>query len=1162
MFNRISIFSALFFLAAAGAGAYEKIEFKSQILNPGFMKLSAVTAAGGRTYVADAKANCVFIFDAEGKAQQKAEGGLKGPQAVSFGDGRLYVADTGNSRIAVFDAEGKPLWAFAGVGQAPGQLSGPRGVSYGPDSRVYVSNTGNSRVDVFNSDGIYLYGFPVLKADGVTKLNPAKIAVSYDGDVYVSDPAKALLQKYDRVGKLIREYPLANDGAMPDLNGFVYTISSKEGKVRELAGGSGEVIGTFGTRGKGKSEFKKLADIAIDEAGNLLLCDEENKKVVTIRVEGTEGGARLGRAAALDRFTVKGPAAKYPFKADAFAVTPENAIVAYMPETKEVVLAEGENRKPLIKSGPLQGQVKNPRGLFVDAKGMIYVADSGNDRVQIFNPDGTYSNMFGESGSDEGQFRNPVSVTVNSKGNIYVADNKNKKIKAFSPDGMFLFAVGPQLGNLTLMSPVAVRCDENKNVYVLDSVLKKVIVTDAMGKFLRVWDDSGNLQDPAAMSYDQKGFFYILDKGSFNVKIFDVSGKFTASFFAKGRGERELWTPQNLAFRNDRIFISDMENSRIVSFDISYLPEAPAELKAEAGKTGVDLAWTANKNAWTGGFKVYRSAGADGEIKEAGAAKEMKFSDDALESGTTYFYYVAGVSVTGVRGALSAAAEVYFKGPEAAAAKAAAKPAENKNLAPVEILAGGSLNYIFSSNYKYYMKNPIGKITIRNNTDSAFSNLKVSVDMKDFMDYPTDTPVAEIKAKEKVDVDLMATLNNKILTINEDTPIQCRLTLTYYQDGAEKTVSLNQPIKVLSKNAIVWDDSSRLANFITVNDTPVKALKSAMMTGKEEYLKKADFMNDTLVQALMIWEGLGELGINYQPDPVSPFSAKKSTGMAEMPLDTVQFPRQTIKLKSGDCDDLTALYASLFTAAGLPTAILDFPGHIALMVDTREKDAKNVGIPEEYLIKYNDTWWVGVEGTMTGKNFYDGVKHEADLYKNMAAEVKVIDIGAAQKQFEPVTLPETEYEGKLDMGVYGKRVADAIDAMRTTRYEYFKKYYGQILLNIPDDVDANLNLGILEGQYDKDAAAGEYFGKVLQKEPGNAAALNNMGNLAFKAAKYDEARDYFLKAAKADPFDADIWLNLARVADKQGKKDDVQTFTEKAARIDPGAKSTGDKLLN
>ena len=1157
--NRI-IFSFMFFAMASVSYAYEKIEFKGQILSPAFLKPAAVAVSGGKVYVADSKANAVFVFDSAGKQLKKIEGALKAPEALSFGADKLYVADTGNSRVVVFDPEGKMLWAFSSEGAAPGQIRSPKGIAYGPDDRVYVSNTGNSRIEVFNSDGIYLYGFAAAKSDGVTKLNPAKIALNRSGDILISDPDKAMLQKYDRTGKLLKEYSMSNNGAAVDKYGSFYVINSKEGKVREVSE-SGEVIGTFGTKGKGKSEFKNLRDIAIDEAGIFYLCDEENKKVVLLMLEGVETGPGLPLAAILDRFAVKGPSSKFVFKADVFTVTPAGKIIAWLPEAREIALIDGTAKKTLIREGKLQGQVRAPRGLFVDSKGMIYVADTGNDRVQIFKPDGAYDNMFGESGSGEGQFRMPSSVAVNSKGNIYVADTKNKQIKAFSADGMFLFAAGPELGSVMLASPVAVRCDENKNVYVLDSVLKKVIVLDAMGKFLRVWDDSGNLQVPASLAYDGKGFFYILDKGTFNVKIFDDAGNFTASFFAKGRGERELWAPQSLAFRNDKIYVSDMENARVLAFDISYLPPPPFDLKAETGKKSVKLSWDARTSAWTGGFKVYRGKGADDPV-EVGSVKEKTFEDPGLSAGTTYYYYAAGLSATGVKGGLSSPVEVYLERPEAPAAAAVeteaslASGADNKNVAPMEILPL-ELNYIFSANYKYYQKNPVGKIAVKNNTGSDFTNVKLSFYFKDFMDFPSDTIVEVVKAGEQAEVALSATLNNRILNINEDTPIQCQLTLTYYQDGAEKTFTLNKPVKVLSKNAIVWDNSARLANFITVKDTPVSAFRAYTLLEKKNFESEAELLDESILTALMVWEGLGEYGITYLADPVNPYSVLKST--QNLVLDTVQFPRNTLKLKSGDCDDLTALFASIFEASGLHVALLDFPGHIALMFDTGETDANLVGLPEDYLIKYENTWWVGVETTMVGKSFQDSILHVADLYRKMDKDVRVIDVRTAWNEFEPVTLPETEADKYTSAGLAG-RVKEAITSLMSARYEYLKKYYGRILQEVPGDIEANISLGIVHAEYKSYGDAAGCFEKVLAKEPFNAGALNNMGNLSFIGGKYEEAKDYYFRASKADPFDGSIWLNLARVSGKLGKKDDTKTFAERAARIEPELKSIGDKL--
>ena len=1158
--NRAFIFSVVFSMLASTAGAYEKIEFKALITSAAMQKPSAIAVTKGKVFVSDLKANAIFVFDSEGKQLKKIEGGLKSPEALAFGNNRLYVADTGNSRVSVFDPEGKFLWAFSSEGSAPGQLDSPQGIAYGPDNRLYISNTGNSRVEVFNSDGIYLYGFAAVRQDGMTKVNPAKISVSRAGDVFVSDPDKSLLLKYDRSGKVLKEFSVANNGAVADRHGMLYLINSKEGKVREFSD-MGETVGTFGTRGKGKSEFRNLRDITIDEAGNIYLSDDDNKKVVSINLESAETGPDLPVAPLLDRFMLAGPTEKLAIKADIFSVSPEGKVIAWLPETKELASFDKGVKKTLVREGKQQGQVRAPRGLFVDKKGLVYVADTGNDRVQIFNADGSFNNMFGESGSGDGQFRQPSSVAVNAKGNIYVADTKNKKIKAFSPDGIFLFAAGPEMGNVTLVNPVAVRCDEGKNVYILDSELKKVIVMDSMGKFLRIWDDSGRLQDPANLTFDGKGFFYILDKGSFNVKIFDDGGAFVASFFAKGRGDRELWTPQYLAFRNDKIYISDLENGRVLAFDISYLPEEPFAVKATAAEKGVTLAWLAKSNAWTDGFKVFRSKGADGELKELGQAKTKTFADDGLTAEATYYYYVAGLSLSGAQGGMSLPAAYYFKPPEAPKAEepaASASGAENKNVAPMEIVPLG-LDYIFSANYKYYQNNPVGKIAVKNNTDSDFTNVKISFFFKDFMDFPSDTVVPEVKAKSQVEVPLAATLNNRVLSITEDTPIQCQLTMTYYQDGAEKSFTLNQPVKVLSKNAIVWDNPQRLANFITPKDTPVFGFSRFALNEKAKVEDQTSFLNENALTALMVWEALGEGGISYLSDPSNPYEAIKSS--KTLVLDTVQFPRTTLKLKSGNCSAITALFASILEAAGVRTALIDYPGHISLAFDTGETDAREVGIPEEYLIKYDNTWWVGFETTMVGKDFYEAVKHEADLYKQSGPDAHIYEVRQAWTKFEPVTLPDTEPEAYPDKDKVTARVKDASAAMLKARYDYFKDYFGRILAANPNDIDANINLGMLTAQNGETDEAVKYFNTVLAKEPFNSAALNDMGNLSFGQKRYDEAKKYYFDAAKADPYDADIWLNLARVSEKLDKKDDVKAFADRAAKIDPSTKSTGDKLL-
>ena len=67
----------------------------------------------------------------------------------------------------------------------------------------------------------------------------------------------------------------------------------------------------------------------------------------------------------------------------------------------------------------------------VDEQGFIFVADSGNNRIQIFNPDGTFLRAFGRWGQNDGEFKGLEGIAVNSRGNILVADRENHRIQIF-----------------------------------------------------------------------------------------------------------------------------------------------------------------------------------------------------------------------------------------------------------------------------------------------------------------------------------------------------------------------------------------------------------------------------------------------------------------------------------------------------------------------------------------------------------------------------------------------------------------------------------------------------------------------------------------------------------------------------------------------------------
>jgi len=136
-------------------------------------------------------------------------------------------------------------------------------------------------------------------------------------------------------------------------------------------------------------------------------------------------------------------------------------------------------------SGSGDGQFDAPFGIAVDSMKNIYVADLGNNRIQVFNSAGIFLFEFGSLGGGDGQFDDPSGIAVDSMKNIYVADFGNHRIQVFNSAGNFLFefgSLGGGDGQFFLPSGIAV--DSMKNIYVADFGNNRIQVFDSAGSFL------------------------------------------------------------------------------------------------------------------------------------------------------------------------------------------------------------------------------------------------------------------------------------------------------------------------------------------------------------------------------------------------------------------------------------------------------------------------------------------------------------------------------------------------------------------------------------------------------------------------------------------------------------------------------------------------------
>ncbi len=121
-------------------------------------------------------------------------------------------------------------------------------------------------------------------------------------------------------------------------------------------------------------------------------------------------------------------------------------------------------------SGP--GQFINPAYIAVDPSDFVYVADSGNNRIQKFTSDGVFVTAWGTAGSTA--LRHPVGVAYSPLGEIIVTTSGDDRVERFSLDGAFLGASSHYSSSLDFNSPHGVGCDPMGRVFVADRLKSRV----------------------------------------------------------------------------------------------------------------------------------------------------------------------------------------------------------------------------------------------------------------------------------------------------------------------------------------------------------------------------------------------------------------------------------------------------------------------------------------------------------------------------------------------------------------------------------------------------------------------------------------------------------------------------------------------------------------
>ncbi len=460
-----------------------------------------------------------------------------------------------------------------------------------------------------------------------------------------------------------------------------------------------------------------------------------------------------------------------------------------------------------------------------------------------------------------------------------------------------------------------------------------------------------------------------------------------------------------------------------------------------------------------------------------------------------------------------------------------------KFLPPVEVKVTKAES-VFANNYKVYGEKPFTEVVVSNNTSGVLEKLKVTFMVKNYMDFPSETVIEKVEPLSSKTVNMSAIFNNRLLELTENSTLLADVSVKYVKNGNEKEVNVTHPIQVFEKHALIWDDRAKIAIYATPKDPAIVDFSREISRNIKEKIFSTSFS-----LGVAVFEAIRSIGTIYQQDPNNPYqlvSEKSGT------VDYVQYARETLKRKAGDCDDLVSLFISVMESLGIKTAAIDYPGHILAMFDTgiSKEDLEKYGFKRDMVIIYEDNVFIPVELTLLGESFYRAwQKGAANYYENLGRGLKIISMEKAWQTYKPATLPMEGHSFAVPSNFKGF-YEDSLKVVAGMRNE---EVYKMVTSNQIKPEQA-VYLAQKTSSLDDSIMLGRF---LVQKGVVQPLFLNDLGNVLFKAKKYEEAVQYYKMALEKSEDNPFIMNNLMEAYKQAGRKNDAKMLRERIKILAP-----------
>ena len=441
------------------------------------------------------------------------------------------------------------------------------------------------------------------------------------------------------------------------------------------------------------------------------------------------------------------------------------------------------------------------------------------------------------------------------------------------------------------------------------------------------------------------------------------------------------------------------------------------------------------------------------------------------------------------------------------------------------------LDRVFPVLYKYYDDHPIGRATVVNEGSRRLEDLEVRLGPKQFMDAPkVSARIDYLEPGEEKQIDIYALFTEEILSATEGAKVAAELSADYLVGGRPGGDAEVFTLDTYERNALRWDDDRKIAAFVTARDEEVQRFARNIASITDE--RGVEAVSRELQLAMVFFAALIEHRCSYVVDPSSAYTELSKNAVA---VDSVQFPRQTLQFRAGDCDDLSATYAALLESAGVPTAFITVPGHIytAFGLEMKEGEAERTfGRSEDLIIDETGMVWVPVETTLLRRGFLGAWAEGASQWRKyeQAGESRLLPTQEAWQTYEPVAFGVSDYEVDIPLrSAVMERFQRELDRFVTREISGREEQLLARLRNEPGDARTRNRLGVLYARYGRYQAAEEQFRDAVEARE-YPPALLNLGNIAFLNDNLATARESYEQVLSLDPTNQAALLGVARVA--------------------------------